>query len=332
MDGGAELLDVLMRTDVYQTGNIASQLVMNLDGHRICVDLEKSELHLSDRDEHLEVYVSSETTLPRTIYRTKLPRSFMRWLLTDPQTQIAMSSSEKMLLTITNVMSADPIELDYILMDAGIANVSIEEGWADAQTHEETSSPASAHDDSDLASNQRTSFAGRSGPASIARSETTSSETTTDAEEEENESDDEDNAQVTPQESVASPPAPDFSARTEPRFHSPQASFSATSASRSSSDRPVPATGLGNTLDVGNQQYYAELLRTIVSAARRAIFPGVGIFDMSGLAAALSNEEVPAEYDPTKFRSISKFVRDSKIGAAGELFVSSLPDSFYNQC
>jgi hypothetical protein len=74
---------------------------------------------------------------------------------------------------------------------------------------------------------------------------------------------------------------------------------------------------------------YRTFLHQVIVAARRAVFPSRGIFDMSGLNEALLGLEGITQYDRFDgpgvggaFRSNSQLERDMKIGAAGELYVS----------
>ena len=70
---------------------------------------------------------------------------------------------------------------------------------------------------------------------------------------------------------------------------------------------------------------YLSLLQNTVSAARRATFPSRGAFDMSALNAALPEtaDDNDAAAESYRFRSTSQIERDKRIGAAGELFVST---------
>jgi hypothetical protein len=74
---------------------------------------------------------------------------------------------------------------------------------------------------------------------------------------------------------------------------------------------------------------YVNLLDRAIRLGRNSGFPSQGAFDMSGLQEALSNV-APADYynydghDITfRFRSASQLDRDKKVGAAGELYVST---------
>lgn len=71
---------------------------------------------------------------------------------------------------------------------------------------------------------------------------------------------------------------------------------------------------------------YGVLLRKVVDAARRALFPSRGAYDMSAVQAALLSEASEAESSdrPYTLRSASQLERDKRVGAAGELFVSIL--------
>jgi hypothetical protein len=75
---------------------------------------------------------------------------------------------------------------------------------------------------------------------------------------------------------------------------------------------------------------YINLLDRVIRLGRNSGFPSQGAFDMSGLQEALSNVAPADAYDnydghdiTFRFRSASQLDRDKKVGAAGELYVST---------
>jgi hypothetical protein len=73
---------------------------------------------------------------------------------------------------------------------------------------------------------------------------------------------------------------------------------------------------------------YRRLLDNVIVAARRAMFPSRGAYNMSELIEALLGEGARRQFDGFDglrvrgaFRSDSQIERDRKIGAAGELYV-----------
>ncbi len=80
---------------------------------------------------------------------------------------------------------------------------------------------------------------------------------------------------------------------------------------------------------------YTRLLRKVVEIAGETAFPSEGIFDMSGMQAALDIDEPERggdgdsdeeEEDLYHLRSTNKLERNKKVGAAGQLFVSFTAD------
>jgi hypothetical protein len=69
---------------------------------------------------------------------------------------------------------------------------------------------------------------------------------------------------------------------------------------------------------------YLRILSSVVTAARRAVFPSRGIFDMEALARSLPAVLPENNGEYFGLRSSEKIERDKKIGAAGELYVSNL--------
>ena len=91
---------------------------------------------------------------------------------------------------------------------------------------------------------------------------------------------------------------------------------------------PVSAATVASGTDLDNREY-ETILRHARNAAQQAQFPSQGAFDMSGMLNALEGQgqDDVAGFDGldvvSRLRSSSQLERDKKIGAAGELYVSS---------
>lgn len=91
-----------------------------------------------------------------------------------------------------------------------------------------------------------------------------------------------------------------------------------------------PSPNMGVIADdlYARETEYARLLRKIVNAARRATIPAIGAFDLQALANSFpshNNEDTGTLPGlPFGVRSQDQLGHDIKIGAAGELFVSSI--------
>lgn len=87
-------------------------------------------------------------------------------------------------------------------------------------------------------------------------------------------------------------------------------------------DQPSPQ-GTSQAQDAA----YLRLLYRVIAASRTAVFPSLGVFDMTGLINELPNvgnlyESFDGLDVATRFRSTSQLERDKMVGAAGELYVS----------
>jgi hypothetical protein len=140
--------------------------------------------------------------------------------------------------------------------------------------------------------------------------------------------------------SVASPQASRSGYDNEIPFFRSSAGFAATGSPRGRVAPPRPQTrpmprvlqsapnATADGMDVDMDAGYLRLLNKILDAARRAVFPSRGSFNMSDILDALPGDgtaDSSFSYESVGFRSKSRLERDKKIGAAGELFVSLYP-------
>jgi hypothetical protein len=102
--------------------------------------------------------------------------------------------------------------------------------------------------------------------------------------------------------------------------------YPSTSATNSPSCPRIPPSGVSSEEDM----HYCRLLRQVIGAARRDSFPSIGAYDMSLLGEVLLGEDIGVQFTRfdgvgvrNAFQSDSQRIRDEKIGAAGELYVSS---------
>lgn len=110
----------------------------------------------------------------------------------------------------------------------------------------------------------------------------------------------------------------------------PESSYPPTSPTNAPSHHRIPPYEDPSEGDM----HYCRLLSQVIGAARDDPFPSIGTHDTSGLSEALPREDRGirfAGFDGidvrNAFRSDSQRIRDEKIGAAGELYVSAISPS-----
>lgn len=258
----------------------------NQDRKDITVEVSKSELHFHDSEQGLIVYVPRDEEAQSLCFLDRIPLALMEWIMTEPLTGICEPFSDKALNVLSMVLQAEPKYVGVTLDRAGIISV---------ETPDDT-------------------------PVEVAR-------TMEDTAERNDSGRDSSNAGVTPAvtnelspsaQSVASTPDDSMSARfTRPSTPSPVPSRpqftpqgTPSTAGFVSPGRVIPH----QSVDAA----YSTLLRNVVDVARSSSFPSRGSFDMTALASSLDPYN-----EPFQLRGLDKTHRDTLIGAAGELFVST---------
>lgn len=106
----------------------------------------------------------------------------------------------------------------------------------------------------------------------------------------------------------------------------PESPYPSTSATNTPSRPTISPSGALSEEDM----HYCRLLSQVIGAAREDSFPSIGAYGMSGLRGALLREDSGIRFTGfdgsdvrNAFRSDGQRRRDEKIGAAGELYVSS---------
>ncbi|EEY19489.1 conserved hypothetical protein [Verticillium alfalfae VaMs.102] len=305
--GPSELYQLLRSAVTTETTGISSVLRISQDGRSTELETAIGDLHIDDSSSHLTFFVPRHKKAREICYLSALPINLASWLMRDPVTQIPDAVEEFAVRALVTILGADPASVDALLERLSIINISIpNEDVNVAEDEEDEASVAGRGDDAeslvqpmtpDTASNEREPAMPtetRLAPLSGTYPDLSSSD-----------------AEVTHTVSQRSHMA--YHSVVQP--HSMPSAYHATILQGSTSEDAL----------------YLRLLTKVVDAARQAVFPSQGIFDMSNLRDALPERSIDAwqgGFDgpdvESRFRSTSQLERDRKIGAAGELYMQDI--------
>lgn len=327
----AHLYDILRNSRVYTTEGISSELHLSQGGKSHIHVKERSELHIRLQNSQLEIFVPRNKKKRHFCYSSKLSSRLLEWLMTDPDTNIPEKVEPNAVLTIQRVLSCTGSVLRDTLEEDGIRTGDIvdSDDFEGSEDDEEEDSVEAGEEDEGDVEDEHESAATTSESRSIrsiAQSRqglSSSSQRASDAGRRPIEP--EDDIEHAPRSSTF-PPAqlPDESLEDPEHLELiRQSQFGdiIRHASRHGLERLVPGTATSS---------YPELLRRVVTAARRAQFPHKGIFNMSSMLTVLEGAdgtELDSSYVRlpawTGSRASSIFEHLREIGAAGELYVST---------
>ncbi|KAK2601141.1 hypothetical protein N8I77_010611 [Diaporthe amygdali] len=293
---GNDLYNMLRNAHVYTTEGISSELHLSQDGKDHCHIKERSDLHLREHGSQLEIFVSKKQKKQDFCYSSILNKHLFLWLMTNPITQISETLDSRGLLTVNKILNSRRSNLAQVLQEDGIATGDIEE----LDQHEESD------DDSD-----------EEGPE---ENETPSVSTTLSIQ------------QTTHYRSEYNP---DYNRAVFSDSVLDEGAVSPQTSSDSDTEHQTPTSPIewrsprASENDEADRPRYENLLRRVVTAARRSQFPARGSFDMSDMSSALpvfygAADGYDGIFESHRFHSTSQLERDRKIGAAGELYVFEL--------
>ncbi|KAM0586454.1 hypothetical protein ACHAP6_005252 [Verticillium nonalfalfae] len=305
--GPSELYQLLRSAVTTETTGISSVLRISQDGRSTELETAIGDLHIDDSSSHLTFFVPRHKKAREICYLSALPIYLASWLMRDPVTQIPDAVEEFAVRALVTILGADPASVDALLERLSIINISIpNEDVNVAEDEEDEASVAGRGDDAeslvqpmtpDTAANERgpaMPTETRLAPLSGTYPDLSSSD-----------------AEVTHTVSRRS----HMAYHSVVQLHSMPSAYHATILQGSTSEDAL----------------YLRLLTKVVDAARQAVFPSQGIFDMSNLRDALPERSIDAwqgGFDgpdvESRFHSTSQLERDRKIGAAGELYVFEL--------
>ena len=328
LENDTSLMDLLKGAHVYQTDGISSLLTLSQDGHQMIVENERSEVHISEDESGLRIYVPRDSRSREFCYLSKLPPRLFEWMMTHPATQIREKIEPEAILVVTKILNAKLLSVDWILEEAGIIKVAGVETVDDLGTGEQ---PDRDDSDSEADEVQRVEDTQSIAPSDVLSSETLLTPATTETASDESML----STSIIPAFSATSAQLSRSGAPTRVVYdnsrHMPDVARSPPlSVPRVGDERTTPTHAGAREpevigISVGEETRYSALLDNVINKARVSSFPSIGSFDMSQMLQTLSELEISADEYPLDFyrqRSATQRERDNKIGAAGELFVS----------
>ena len=316
-EGDRSLYFLLLTTSIFKSDGISKSLTLTQGRQSVSVESTKANFHLEQVDDRLHLYVPRNRCDREVCYIRQLPRNLLDFIkVQDPNAESIISG-----IICSSVLDV----VDEVLKDAGIIEVP------------GVNRPNDANDDQDSARGENEDV------------ETVEVETSQSA----------NLARVQPSTAIngisvvgsvadGGTPSPrgqyarrSISSSSSSGIFTPPLSSVATEPQgppfvpfanqphhqRSQSPQPTASA-------ISSFSQYAALLDRIINAASRVMFPTRGTFDFGALRDALPSNldfQLPLEtenetrlgYLPFGVRSMNQIAHDMKIGAAGELFVST---------
>lgn len=300
--------DELKKIKVYETYGITSQLCFIQDGKPIIVEPSSSEIRLQDHEDGLKIYVSQDEDLQYHCFFDRLPARLLQWIMTDPTTGFSELNGDA-LQAMWAVIHAQNKYISTALDRCGIVSIEI----PDDSIHESSLRPPEPEKKRILGDSQSESDWERDTLVQVSTRHRSPATRPVDA------------SDVDDSESIGF-----TSAGTALRSASPIVNPNTYTSRQGTTNSHIP---LSPELDQPEDEVdheYLGILRSVVTLARKTVFPSRDTIDMTALTRSLHGEEDSddsqedsdnPEDDPDLSPS-EKIERDEKIGAAGELFVS----------
>ncbi|KAL1877359.1 hypothetical protein VTK73DRAFT_8654 [Phialemonium thermophilum] len=323
--GCEELYALLRRAKTLETDKITAELLLSQDGRQLRVEKDAATLHIREGASELTIYVPRDRRAQEICFTSKLPRCLYEWLMTDPTTRISDTLSPEAINVVQSVLSVKEFALSEVLDEHGISSIDIPDlHTEDAQQDDDIVDRASPAPGTDTplpipSRTQRShSSSSSSNSSNISSNISSSIRSNSSSSIRSNSSSDVLDA-WTPMSSTFSPDV----VITPTRRRQETTSFLEVRSNHATHAMPRPTRTQDTPAE--DTSGYAAFLRTAVDAARRAVFPSRGAFDLSGIRTALleatSSNASPAADEPSRFSCANLTERRRKVGAAGELFV-----------
>ncbi|KAH9904955.1 hypothetical protein F4778DRAFT_52817 [Xylariomycetidae sp. FL2044] len=303
------LQKLLENTVMFETNGISSELHLLQDNKNLKANVSRSELHIEELEDALEIYVPRDVKGRNVCFHSKLPLRLAEWLMDRKPSEPPVDSS--LVNILQSVINADPVAISDILENNGISTDGLVQEelteTASSEALRRTASPSlivrpsTPQTSSQISTptTPRTSYsvAGPVTPSSFSLSRS-----------------------IPSQSLFGRPSTPSVTRSPSPAPWTPPANTQghAPFGRRSPQGTPNPQAHLGALP-------YTELLTKVVDFARRATIPTWGAFDLSSLLDALPDGE-DAEMTTTRLglRTAGQLERDKMVGAAGELYAFEL--------
>lgn len=285
---------------MYETDSIIGSLEHTLDGETVIINVSKTNIHIEESPEDLNIYVPKDSKDQEMCYLRQLPtKLFNETMMGELDSNSTLAVDSTAVSIITAIFASSDGVIDLVLEEAGIVPVPYPDQYEEKN---QQSQPEDVLPSPDIDQQQN------------AESETAS-------------------GMATPGVSTSSSRSNSFSATaTSSRQESCRPNVASPSIQLlNSSPRPSSALVILDNaphpfMPENSRAEYRRLLDNIITAARnkRGAFPFQGVFNLDALLNALPVEAAREEnnYDlPFGVRNENQLAHDIKVGAAGELYV-----------
>ena len=295
--------ELLHNTQILGTDGVSSDIQLQQDGRTYTERGKPNAVFIRQDGSQLKVYVPQRKKEQTQAFKIKLPRRFLEWMMTDPDTQLREAISDKGITATEHVFNALGSMLEETLEEDGIATIDIENRDDPPDDDTEADSTADADEDRTLVDHADYVAVARSqdlltqwenGPRYL--------------------EDDEDvfgfsvDGVLTPSTVATSSTWRAANASNRPITVPLRTRQSLTSQTPTLSPITSPRMPSDDT-------QYSNLLDYVVRVARAAAIPQWSEHGHAGLGLARNNS-------PMRISASTQFERNCKVGAAGELFVS----------
>ena len=303
--------EALRTMDIREVDEISSVLKMNQNGHPAESRVATASEHISEIGGKLTIYVANEPKTQDISFGSVLPRKLASWLMMNTNTNRLESVEAEMVSALTSIFASDKSVLDEILDDQGIIQIPFD------NDDEDESLPLIEEQSMQLVLTPTDSSEAEA-PSHIAHNT--------------------DNF-VIEFETVSQTSHMTHQGRPGVERHSPEP----TAALRPLPNVSIPNSHVRRNFSSGSEAVgsvlqedvrYRSVLQRVVEAARSANFPHRRAFDMQDLRDALPDANLGTyqSFDGldvmNRTGSSSQQERDKRVGAAGELYVSTLSVCF----
>ena len=110
---------------VYETDGISSDLHLAQDGESHIVAGDVIALHFGGDETNLKIYVPADQAAQHYTFTSTLPAKLLQWLMTNPASQIEESTSDKGVVAVAAILNGPLSLLSKGLEDQGIIGVDI---------------------------------------------------------------------------------------------------------------------------------------------------------------------------------------------------------------
>jgi hypothetical protein len=118
---------------MYETDEICSKYHLVQDGETMIAKAPFGELHITEEESTLRVYMSTKSDTQALCYFSKLPQALVAWIMTDPETKIQNDIDPAAASIVKSVLNAPESILELILQAEGIVGVDFADKVGDEE-------------------------------------------------------------------------------------------------------------------------------------------------------------------------------------------------------